>query len=61
MTHFIGCIQVRPPLNEVERSHLLELRDSNRTLRGTPTGRGDTGVPFARMGWEVCHDGCCLR
>ena len=61
MTHFIGCIQVRPPLNEVERGHFLALLDSDRTLRGTPTGRGDDQVPFARMGWEVCRDGCCLE
>ena len=61
MTHFIGCIQVRPPLNEVERGYLLELLDSDGTLRGTPTGRGDTEVPFARLGWEVCRDGCCLE
>ncbi|MBL0749278.1 hypothetical protein [Nocardioides baculatus] len=61
MTHFIGCIQVRPPLNEVERGYFLELLDSDRTLRGTPTGRGDADVPFARLGWEVCRDGCCLE
>ena len=61
MDHFIGCIQVRPPLNEVERGHFVELLDSDRTLRGTPTGRGDRAVPFARMGWEVCRDGCCLE
>ena len=61
MTHFIGCIQVRPALNEVERGYFLELLDSDRTLRGTPTGRGDHQVPFARMGWEVCRDGCCLE
>ena len=61
MTHFIGCIQVRPPLNEVERGYFLELLDSDRTLRGTPTGRGDHEVPFARMGWEVCSHGCCLE
>ena len=61
MSDFIGCIQVRPPLNEVERGYFLELLDSDRTLRGTPTGRGDHDVPFARMGWEVCGDGCCLE
>ena len=63
MTHpdFIGCIQVRPALNEAERAFLLDLIDSDRTLRGTPTGRGDTDVPFARLAWEVCSDGCCLE
>lgn len=63
MTHpdFIGRIQVRPALNEIERGFFLELLDSDRTLRGTPTGRGDSTVPFARMGWEVCRDGCCLE
>ena len=63
MTHpdFIGCIQVRPALNEVERRFLLDLIDSDRTLRGTPTGRGDSDVPFARLAWEICSDGCCLE
>lgn len=61
MTHFIGCIQVRPALNDAERGHLLDLLDSDGTLRGTPTGRGATGVPFARLGWEVCRSGCCLE
>ncbi len=61
MTHLIGCIQVHPPLNEVERGFMLELLDSDRTLRGSPTGRGDTGVPFAHLGWEVCRTGCCLE
>jgi hypothetical protein len=58
---FIGCIQVRPALNEAEQDFLLDLIDSHRTLRGTPTGRGDTDVPFARLAWEVCCDGCCLE
>jgi hypothetical protein len=63
MTHpdFIGRIQVRPPLNEAEHAFLLDLLDSDGTLRGTPTGRGDTDVPFARLAWEVCPDGCCLE
>jgi hypothetical protein len=61
MTHFIGCIQVRPALNDAERGYLLELLDSDRTLRGTPTGRGDADVPFAHLGWEVCRGGCCLE
>ena len=61
MTHFIGCIQVRPALNDAERGHLLDLLDSDGTLRGTPTGRGDTDVPFARLAWEVCPGGCCLE
>ena len=58
---FIGSIQVRPVLNEAERAFLLDLLDSGRTLRGTPTGRGDKGVPFARLAWEVCAEGCCLE
>lgn len=61
MTDFIGRIQVRPPLNDAEHSFLLELLDSDRTLRGTPTGRGDPTVPFARLAWEACPDGCCLE
>lgn len=62
MTHpdFIGCIQVRPPLNEAEGAYMLALLDSDGTLRGTPTGRGDPQVPFARLAWEVCFEGCCL-
>jgi hypothetical protein len=58
--HFTGHIRIRPALNEVERAHLLQLADSRGTLRGTPTGRGDRDVPFARMRWEVCASGCCL-
>jgi hypothetical protein len=58
---FLGCIKVRPALNDVERDFLHDLRDSDRTLRGTPTGRGDTAVPFARLAWEPCPDGCCLQ
>ena len=58
--HFTGHIRITPALNEVERAHLLQLADSRGTLRGTPTGRGDRDVPFARMWWEVCASGCCL-
>ena len=57
---FSGCLQVRPALNDAEQSALLALLDSDGTLRGTPTGRGDTTVPFARLAWEVCPEGCCL-
>lgn len=57
---FIGCIHVSPPLNDEEMDFLEDLADSDRTLRGTPTGRGDTDVPFARMAWQPCLDGCCL-
>lgn len=56
-----GCIRVEPPLNEDERDYFLDLLDSAGTLRGTPTGRGDRDVPFARMAWVVCADGCCLE
>ena len=55
-----GCIRIRPALNEAERSYLADLADSPGTLRGTPTGRGDSTVPFAHLAWEVCPDGCCL-
>lgn len=55
-----GCLRVRPALNEVERAHLAALSSSRRTLRGTPTGRGDGDVPFAHLAWEACPDGCCL-
>lgn len=58
---FTGCLRVRPPLNEDERDYLLDLLNSGGTLRGTPTGRGDRGVPFARLAWVVCADGCCLE
>lgn len=63
MTHpdFAGCIRVRPALNEAERAVLRDLLDSDGTLRGTPTGRGDATVPFARLAWEACRDGCCLE
>jgi hypothetical protein len=63
MTHpdFIGRIQVRPPLNEAEQDFLLDLLDADGTLRGTSTGRGDATVPFARLAWEVCREGCCLE
>lgn len=57
---FLGRIEVRPPLNEAERDYLFELAHSTSTLRGTPTGRGDTSVPFAHLAWESCAQGCCL-
>ena len=57
---FIGCIRVDPPLNDDEAGFLLALADTGRTLRSTPTGRGNSDVPFARLGWEVCASGCCL-
>lgn len=57
---FLGRIEVRPPLNEAERAYLIALAQSSSTLRGTPTGRGDSSVPFARLAWESCADGCCL-
>ena len=58
---FIGCIRIQPALNDAECDFLLDVLDSDRTLRGTPTGRGDTDVPFARLAWEPCLDGCCLQ
>ena len=57
---FLGRIEVRPPLNEAERDYLFDLAESNSTLRGTPTGRGDSSVPFAHLAWESCAAGCCL-
>lgn len=57
---FVGRIEVRPPLNEAERDHLFALAHSRSTLRGTPTGRGDSTVPFAHLAWEPCPAGCCL-
>lgn len=57
---FTGHIRIQPALNEAERGVLGTLVDSDRTLRGTPTGRGDRDVPFAHLAWEVCEDGCCL-
>jgi hypothetical protein len=57
---FIGCIRVSPPLNEEEVDFMVALADSERTLRSTPTGRGNSDVPFARMAWDVCLQGCCL-
>lgn len=57
---FTGHIRIQPALNETERAHLARLADSRGTLRGTPTGRGDRDVPFARLGWEACSGGCCL-
>jgi hypothetical protein len=58
-TDFIGSIRVSPPLRDDEIDVLLDLADSQRTLRSTPTGRGNSDVPFARMAWDVCLDGCC--
>lgn len=57
---FLGRIEVRPPLNEAERDYLVDLAHSTSTLRGTPTGRGETSVPFAHLAWEPCPEGCCL-
>ena len=57
---FIGCIRVSPPLNDDERDFLRDLAESGRTLRSTPTGRGNTDVPFARLAWQARDDGCCL-
>jgi hypothetical protein len=57
---FTGHIRIAPALNEVERAHVLKLAAPTGTLRGTPTGRGDGDVPFARMGWVACAGGCCL-
>ena len=59
-TDFIGSIRVSPRLRDDEIDVLLDLADSRRTLRSTPTGRGNAEVPFARMAWDVCLDGCCL-
>jgi len=56
----IGCIRVSPPLNDDEMDFLRDLAESGRTLRGTPTGRGNTDVPFVRLAWEACDRGCCL-
>lgn len=56
-----GRIRVAPPLNAAEREFLGEVADGDGTLRGTPTGRGDSGVPFARLAWRPCERGCCLR
>ena len=58
---FIGCIRVQPALNDAECDFLFDVLDSDGTLRGTPTGRGDQDVPFARLAWEPCLDGCCLQ
>lgn len=57
---FIGCVRVSPPLNDDEVAFLRDLAGSGRTLRSTPTGRGNTHVPFARLAWEACGEGCCL-
>lgn len=56
----VGRIEVRPPLNEAEREHLDRLASSSSTMRGTPTGRGDTSLPFTHLTWESCAAGCCL-
>lgn len=58
---FIGCIRIQPSLNDAELDFLLRVLDSDGTLRGTPTGRGDRDVPFARLAWEPCRQGCCLQ
>lgn len=58
---FIGCIRIQPALNAAECDFLIDVLDSDRTLRGTPTGRGDADVPFARLAWEPCPGGCCLE
>ncbi len=60
-TEVTGCIRIEPRLNKAERELLLDLLRSGRTLRGTPTGRGDADVPFARLAWDACPDGCCLE
>lgn len=60
-TGFAGHIRIQPALNVVEALHLHMMCDSEGTLRGTPTGRGDRDVPFSRLGWAVCQGGCCLR
>lgn len=60
MHEFTGCVRIRPALTEAERSHLVDLAASGGTLRGTPTGRGDRDVPFARLAWQACPGGCCL-
>ena len=57
----IGCIRIQPALNDAECDFLFDLLDSDGTLRGTPTGRGDRDVPFTRLAWEPCLDGCCLQ
>ena len=57
---FVGRIEVRPPLNEIERDHLTTLAASTSTLRGTPTGRGDTEVPFALLACDHVLDGCVV-
>ena len=60
-SRFIGCIRIQPALNDAECDFLLDVLDSDGTLRGTPTGRGDRDVPFARLAWEPCREGCCLQ
>lgn len=56
-----GRIRVVPPLDAAERDFLHDVADGDGTLRGTPTGRGDLRVPFARLAWRPCERGCCLR
>ncbi|WP_299925949.1 hypothetical protein [uncultured Nocardioides sp.] len=60
-SRFTGCIRIQPALNDAECDFLLDVLDSDGTLRGTPTGRGDQDVPFARLAWEPCPEGCCLQ
>ncbi|WP_297625015.1 hypothetical protein [Nocardioides sp.] len=57
---YTGHLRIQPALNQAERDHLRAVADSGGTLRGTPTGRGDSDVPFARLAWEACSSGCCL-
>ncbi|MDZ5660637.1 hypothetical protein SFC79_02575 [Nocardioides sp. S-58] len=58
---FTGSVRVTPPLNPAETGFLRALTDSGRTLRSTPTGRGNDAVPFARLAWVACLRGCCLE
>ena len=57
---FIGCIRVSPPLNDIEMGFLRDLVGIGSDLAQHPTGRGNADVPFARLAWKVCADGCCL-
>ena len=57
---FNGCIRVSPPLNQAEADFIHDLALSGRTLRGTPLGRGDREVPYARSAWRPCGGRCCL-
>ena len=58
---FIGCIRVSPPLNDDEMDFLRDLAESGRTLRSTPTGRGNTDVPFVRLAWQACDAAAACR